>query len=164
MSTTHSPQVGALGRLHPLTFTAYVATWVVPLFRPQPLPRSHTKLHFQAKNFLIPLKVIKELNTLLLILLWPGNTKGGSITVPLTSCLTGLESADNFCFYLQNRIIQTSQTGGQWYSDTSTFSIPCFDYYYPKNKCFQNFTLILIFPKDSNTAFKGWILNGAFWV
>ncbi len=26
---------------------------------------------------------------------------------------------DNFCFYLQNRLIQTSQTGGQWYSDTS---------------------------------------------
>jgi hypothetical protein len=26
-------------------------------------------------------------------LLSPGNTKGGSITVPLTSCLTGLESA-----------------------------------------------------------------------
>jgi hypothetical protein len=24
---------------------------------------------------------------------WPGNTKGGSITVPLTSYLTGLESA-----------------------------------------------------------------------
>ncbi len=24
----------------------------------------------------------------------PGNTKGGSITVPLTSCLTGLESAE----------------------------------------------------------------------
>ncbi len=31
---------------------------------------------------------------------------------------------DNFCFYLQNRLIQTSQTGGQWYSDTSHFSIP----------------------------------------
>jgi hypothetical protein len=49
--------------------------------------------------------------------IWPGNTKGGSITVPLTSCLTGLESGcmttDNFCFYLQNRLIQTSQTGGQ---------------------------------------------------
>jgi hypothetical protein len=30
-----------------------------------------------------------------------------------------------FCFYLQNRLIlQTSQTGGQWYSDTSPFSIP----------------------------------------
>ncbi len=24
---------------------------------------------------------------------FPGNTKGGSVTVPLTSCLTGLESA-----------------------------------------------------------------------
>jgi hypothetical protein len=46
----------------------------------------------------------------------------------LTSCLTGLESAVQltiFVFYLQNRLIQTSQTGGQWYSDTSPFSIPC---------------------------------------
>jgi len=25
---------------------------------------------------------------------------------------------DNFCFYLQNRLIQTIQTGGQWYNDT----------------------------------------------
>jgi hypothetical protein len=31
---------------------------------------------------------------------------------------------DNFCFHLQNRQIQTSQTGGQWYNDTSPFSIP----------------------------------------
>ncbi len=31
---------------------------------------------------------------------------------------------DNFYFYLQNRLIQTSQTGGQQYSDTSPFSIP----------------------------------------
>jgi hypothetical protein len=31
-----------------------------------------------------------------------------------------------FCFYLQNRLIQTSQTRGQQqYSDTSPFSIPC---------------------------------------
>ncbi len=33
-------------------------------------------------------------------------------------------TTDNFCFYLQNRLIQNSQTGGQWYSDTSPFSIP----------------------------------------
>jgi len=33
-------------------------------------------------------------------------------------------TTDNFCFYLQNRLIQTSQTGGQWYSDTSPFCIP----------------------------------------
>ncbi len=56
------------------------------------------------------------------------NTKGGSITVPLTSCLTGLELAvwqlTMFCFYLQNRLIQTSQTGGQSYIHTSPFSIP----------------------------------------
>jgi len=32
-------------------------------------------------------------------------------------------TTDNFCFYLQNRLIQTSQTGGQQYSDTSPFSI-----------------------------------------
>ncbi len=36
------------------------------------------------------------------------------------NCMT----TDNFCFYLQNRLIQTSQTGGQQYSDTSPFSIP----------------------------------------
>jgi hypothetical protein len=57
-----------------------------------------------------------------------GNTKGGSITVLLTSCLTGLESAvwqlTIFCFNLQNRLIQTSKTGGQQYSDASPFSIP----------------------------------------
>jgi hypothetical protein len=34
---------------------------------------------------------------------------------------------DNLCFYLQNRLSKTSQTGGQWYSDTSPFSIPCSD-------------------------------------
>jgi hypothetical protein len=36
------------------------------------------------------------------------------------SCMTTY----NLCFYLQNRIIQISQTGGQQYSDTSPFSIP----------------------------------------
>jgi hypothetical protein len=34
-------------------------------------------------------------------------------------------ATDNFCFYLQNRLIQTRKTGGQWYGDTSPFSIPC---------------------------------------
>jgi hypothetical protein len=33
-------------------------------------------------------------------------------------------TTDNFCFYLQNRLIQTSQTEGQRYSDTSPLSIP----------------------------------------
>jgi hypothetical protein len=56
------------------------------------------------------------------------NTKGGSIhcTVDLLFDWFGISrmSTDNFCFYLQNRLIQTCQTGGQWYSDTSPFSIP----------------------------------------
>jgi len=33
-------------------------------------------------------------------------------------------TTDNFYFYLQNRLIQVSQTGGQQCSDTSPFSIP----------------------------------------
>ncbi len=59
-------------------------------------------------------------------MLTSGNTKGESITILLTSCLTGLELAvrQRTIFYLQNRPIQTSQIGGQWYSDTSPFSIP----------------------------------------
>ncbi len=59
----------------------------------------------------------------------PGNTKGGSITVPLISCSTGLKSAVRqltiIVFICINRVIQTSQTGGRLYSDTSPFSIPC---------------------------------------
>jgi hypothetical protein len=46
-----------------------------------------------------------------------GNTKGGSIIVPLTSFFDWFEiscmTTNNFCFYLQSRLIQTSQTGGQ---------------------------------------------------
>jgi hypothetical protein len=41
------------------------------------------------------------------------------------SCMT----TDNFCFYWQKRLIQTSQTGGQQYSDNSRFSIP---WYWPQ--------------------------------
>ncbi len=54
--------------------------------------------------------------------LCPENTKGGSITVPLTSCLTGSESA----VWQLTIFVFICKTGGQWYSDTSPFSIPCF--------------------------------------
>ena len=37
-------------------------------------------------------------------------------------CMT----TDNFSFYFQNRLIQTSQTGGQQYSDTSPLVFPTF--------------------------------------
>ena len=46
----------------------------------------------------------------------------GSITVWLTSCLTGLESAALLMFNQQwFSQMQTSQTGGQPYSDTSPY-------------------------------------------
>ncbi len=59
----------------------------------------------------------------------PGYTRGGKVSLYFDllfdwfgmSCMT----SEIFCFYLQNRLIQTSQTGGQWYCDTSPFSIPC---------------------------------------
>ncbi len=62
----------------------------------------------------------------------PGNTKGGSITVLLTSRLTGfglVRFANNSknCQLSYSRFL-TSQTGGQWYSDTAPFSIPCKSY------------------------------------
>jgi hypothetical protein len=51
-----------------------------------------------------------------LVSIQPWNTKEGSITVPLTSCLTGLESVvwqvTIFCFYLQNRVIQQTRKKG----------------------------------------------------
>jgi len=57
-------------------------------------------------------------------IVYPGNTRGGSITVPFTSCLTG--PIGLACFANKNKICQlsyswfrTSQTGGQCYCDTS---------------------------------------------
>ncbi len=56
--------------------------------------------------------------------------------------MTGLESAvmaaENFCFYLQNRLIQTSPTGGQQYSDTSPFSVPWLNCQKQKTNVFQS--------------------------
>jgi hypothetical protein len=58
-------------------------------------------------------------------------------------------STDNFCFYLQNKLIQTSQTGGQRYSDTSLFSIP-----------WSNQTLIVRQPFEMiTTLFEMHLLN-----
>jgi hypothetical protein len=42
-------------------------------------------------------------------------------------------TTDNFCVYLQDRLIQTIQTGGQQYSDTSPFSIPAWTFLYSSN-------------------------------
>jgi hypothetical protein len=65
-------------------------------------------------------------------------------------------TTNNFCFYLQNGLIQTSQTGGQWYSDTSPFSIPwvekfemCFTSLFLRSKIvFKNPRILLFFEED----------------
>jgi hypothetical protein len=61
--------------------------------------------------------------------LWSENTKGGkyhcSIDLLFDWFGIGCMAIDIFCSYLQNRFIQTGQTGGQLYSDTSPFSVSC---------------------------------------
>ena len=52
-------------------------------------------------------------------------------------------TTDNFCFYLENRLIQSSQTGGQWYIDTSPFSIPWWNSNDLHTHQFRNFLLCL---------------------
>jgi len=82
----------------------------------------------------VPCSAITYLPMLNCAMLHAGNTKGGSIIVPLTSCLLGIScmTTDNYCFYLEKRLIQTSQTGGQQYSDTSPYSIPWYlEYWEP---------------------------------
>ncbi len=44
------------------------------------------------------------------------------------------KTTDNFCFYSQNRLIQTSETGDQQYSDASPFSIPWPNVFGPGSK------------------------------
>ncbi len=74
--------------------------------------------------------------------LYPWITKWGKYhcTVDLLfdwfgiSCVT----TDNFCLYLQNRLIQTGQTGVERYSDTSPFSILCL-YCYDRKLRAQSF-------------------------
>ncbi len=53
------------------------------------------------------------------------NTKRGSITVPLTSCMTGLDWSVLQIKTNWQLSYSWFQTGGQWYSDTPPFSIPC---------------------------------------
>ncbi len=103
--------------------------------------RTCKKINFLNWQFRAPLPLYLTRDTLKLVSdrvfnfrLVQGILKGGSITVLLTSCLTGLESAvttDNVWFYLQNRLILTSETGGRWYSEIPPFGIPrlvCFCY------------------------------------
>jgi hypothetical protein len=56
----------------------------------------------------------------------------------------------SFCFYFQNRLIQTGQTEGQWYSDTSPFSIPCFGY--APHRALQYYTVVEVTDSDKDSS------------
>jgi hypothetical protein len=58
------------------------------------------------------------------------------------NCMT----TDNFSFYLPNRLIQTSRTGGQRYIDTSPFSIPCIktNFHYAECHCAECRDLFIV--------------------
>ncbi len=60
------------------------------------------------------------------LLALPGNTKGGSIPLLLTSCLTGLDWSVLQIKTKMSFVIKLilNPTGGQWYSNTSHISIP----------------------------------------
>jgi hypothetical protein len=57
-------------------------------------------------------------------------------------------TTDNFCFYLQYRLVQTSQTGGQWYSDTSPFCIPWSTYRLQKILGVRRYSRVLLVSRD----------------
>jgi hypothetical protein len=52
-------------------------------------------------------------------------------------------TTDNFCFYFQNRLIQTSQTEGQQHGDTSPFSVPAGTYLLLISSAFFPFNTLL---------------------
>ncbi len=75
--------------------------------------------------------VMYRLTELIFQWFYPGNTKGGKYDCTIDLLLfdwfrISFMTTDDFCFYLPNRLIQTSQTGGQRYGDTSPFSTPWF--------------------------------------
>jgi hypothetical protein len=67
------------------------------------------------------------------------------------SCMT----TDNFCFYLLIRLIQTSQTGGQWYSDTSPFSTEQRGQNFKSCLCLVRFILVELNLFDKHFFIRG---------
>jgi len=73
-------------------------------------------------------------------------------------------TTDNFCFYLPNRLIQTSQAGGQRYSDTSHFSIPWFNLRSTQviNQCEVVLSTCYFINKPKNIFYKGSVFTTLF--
>ncbi len=68
-------------------------------------------------------------------------------------------TTDNFCFYLQNGLIETSQTGGQWYSDTSPSLLAYYEIcQFPLN--YESMMFYSIGPLDEKCVF---LFSGALY-
>jgi hypothetical protein len=83
--------------------------------------------HFQLTPFPF-LPYTPSLTPLIRCSLYPRNTKGGvslDCWPPLWFGLVCFENKNKNCQFSCNWF-KTSQTGGQWYSDNSPFSFPCF--------------------------------------
>jgi len=79
-------------------------------------------LAYNSKKFIAIVKRPHVLSVIILTALSQGILKGdvSLYSWPLVDWF-GISriTTDNFCFYLINRLNQTSKKGGQWYSDTS---------------------------------------------
>jgi len=74
---------------------------------------------------------------------WPGNIKRWKYHCTIGLLFDGFGvTTDNFCSYLQNRLIQISQTGGQRYCDTSWLSKVKYRYTFSSSLLFPNFPLL----------------------
>ncbi len=70
-------------------------------------------------------------------------------------------TTDNFCFYLRNSLIQTSRTGGQQYTDTSPFSIPCINpLFHQQIASIKKYFMNTLFHQTMNSSIKdSWFVN-----
>ncbi len=115
--------------------------------------------HLQLKKMFLFSTTFKLCGAEMFTEIWQaGNTKGYHCTVDLLFDWFGL-----VCFANKNKNchlsyseFQTNQTGGQWYSDTSPFSIPCdkgqkFDLVFKLASCPRIVPTIL--PYDNTLSF-----------
>jgi hypothetical protein len=75
-------------------------------------------------------------------------------------------TTDNFCVYLQNRLVETSQTGGQWCSDTSPLVFPgaCFKVYARFFSSARNQAVCVNVNGDSSVAARNSSKAGGFFL
>ncbi len=90
----------------------------------------------------------------------------GNITVPLTSCLTGL---DQSVLLIKTKIVSchtaySKPVKQKWYSDTSPFSIPCLKLQIFFVNIFQKLKTSIQYVQNWQEWLPSKILDGAAWI